>query len=743
MFLKRGYIFLIAALFLLIVSGLVLVLYKDSFTFEKQIFLLDSSDPTWHSSNLINKNIAGVTTSDVFTDQTKWCSVDLNQKIMESEGLRVGDYLKINLCADINYTAKIDKISKNVNDTTTIRGRIIDNQMSYIIINSTGDRSFIDIEVPEEKQHFIIHGENFGQDYLIDRSDIVLDGLEDKPVLTPPEDAGVLTPTGTSSDNTTVDVMVVYTATARAWADSYSTGINNVIAQAMATGQLVNDNSNTDLTFRLVHSFETDYTESGNSVTDLMRLTNMTDGYMDNVGTLRNQYGADLVVLLAKVDDTGGVGWLLNSETGLPDYAFSLTRVQQAQWTYTVVHEMGHNMGAHHSKLQNFQPGPGLYSYSAGWRWIGADSGKYCTTMTYESGIYFADGQTHTRVAYWSDPNITYQSVAVGDASDGDNARNVRNIKSVVSQYRNAVEYPTIGISSPSSAYTLRGPVTYTITYGGANNITLTTQNITLNRTGTANGLVSVSGSGNVNRTVTISDITGTGTLGITIAAGTATNIYNNPAPAVGPSATFVVGSSGGGGGSERVIGSRILLLPTYFSNGWNMSSFPDLSAGVTNNTLLPITYKIRKYDAATNSYIKGENSNITLTPGAGYWIKVDNVNNVAGRGYVLNQVPSTEIATTKGWNLLGNPYQSNLPLSNLVVKYKNGSTQSYEEAINQKKVSGYAWSWEASSEQYLFIAIYPDRYNTDASKQTAIYPFRGFWMIVNSDEVGSIIINR
>ncbi|GAG77426.1 unnamed protein product, partial [marine sediment metagenome] len=89
----------------------------------------------------------------------------------------------INLCADINYTAKIDKISKNVNDTTTIRGRIIDNPMSYIIINSTGDKSSVEIEVPEENQHFIIQGENLGEDYLIDRSDIVLDGLEDKRII--------------------------------------------------------------------------------------------------------------------------------------------------------------------------------------------------------------------------------------------------------------------------------------------------------------------------------------------------------------------------------------------------------------------------------------------------------------------------------------------------------------------------------------------------------------------------------
>ncbi len=744
MSLKRNYIFLISALLLLIVTGFVLVLNKDSFTFGKQILLLDSHDPSWQSNSQINKNIAGVTTSDVFTGQTEWCSVDLNQKILEPEGLRVGDYLKINLCAGINYTAKIDKISKNVNDTTTIRGRIIDSPMSYIIINSTGDRSFIEIEVPEEQQHFIIQA-GIGQDYLIDRSDIVLDGLEDKPVLTPPEDTGApVAPAGVVNDDTTVDVMVVYTSAARVWADSYSTGINNVIAQSMASGQLVNDNSNTDLTFRLVHSFETDYTESGNSNTDLIRITNIADGYMDNVHTFRDQYGADLVVLLAKVNDAGGVGWLLNNEAGLPDYAFSLTRVQQAQWTYTVVHELGHNMGAHHSKLQNFQPGPGLYSYSAGWRWVGADSGKYCSVMTYQSGVYFPDGQTHSRVAYWSNPDVTYQSVATGDALDGDNAHNVRNTKSVVSQYRNTVDYPTISISSPSSTSTVSGPITYAITYSGANNVTLASQDITLNRTGNANGSVSVSGSGNASRTVTISDITGAGTLGISISAGTATNIENNSAPAVGPSTTFIVGSSGGGGGGgERVISTIIHLSPTNFSKGWNMSSFPDLSAGVTSNTLFPNAYKIRKYDAANNSYIKGENSNITLTPGAGYWIKIDDVNEISGRSYNSNQVSSTEIPVNYGWNLLGSPYQTNIPLSNLSVKYKDGTNQTYEEAVNSKNVAGYVWNWNGSIKRYVFITIYLDRYGTDAPKKDYISPYEGFWLLAFSHDISSIILNR
>jgi len=59
-------------------------------------------------------------------------------------------------------------------------------------------------------------------------------------------------------------------------------------------------------------------------------------------------------------------------------------------------------------------------------------------------------------------------------------------------------------------------------------------------KTGTANATVGVSGSGTT-RTVTLSSITGDGTLGISIAAGTATDTAGNSAPAAGPSATFTV----------------------------------------------------------------------------------------------------------------------------------------------------------------------------------------------------------
>ncbi len=100
---------------------------------------------------------------------------------------------------------------------------------------------------------------------------------------------------------------------------------------------------------------------------------------------------------------------------------------------------------------------------------------------------------------------------------------------------------PTVSIGTPSVSSTKSGPVTYTVTYTGADTVTLATGNITLNKTGTANGTVAVTGSGNTSRTVSISGITGDGTLGISIAAGTASDNVGNTAVSAGPSPTFTV----------------------------------------------------------------------------------------------------------------------------------------------------------------------------------------------------------
>lgn len=101
---------------------------------------------------------------------------------------------------------------------------------------------------------------------------------------------------------------------------------------------------------------------------------------------------------------------------------------------------------------------------------------------------------------------------------------------------------PGLSISAPSTAATAAGPVDYKVNYEGADAITLSKAKVLVNGTGTTGAILEeVSATGDAERTVTLSNIIGNGTLGISIAAGTASDAAGNPAPEAGPSATFAV----------------------------------------------------------------------------------------------------------------------------------------------------------------------------------------------------------
>jgi len=129
-------------------------------------------------------------------------------------------------------------------------------------------------------------------------------------------------------------------------------------------------------------------------------------------------------------------------------------------------------------------------------------------------------------------------AVAAGTAADG-----VGNLAAGAESSAVVVDKtpPEIAIGAPSASSSDGETVSYTITYTGAESITLGPDDITLETTGDATGIVTVSGSGAETRLVSIVFPSGFGTIGISIAAGTAQDAAGNLAPAAGPSETFSV----------------------------------------------------------------------------------------------------------------------------------------------------------------------------------------------------------
>ncbi|MCX6723959.1 MAG: hypothetical protein NT155_02150 [Candidatus Staskawiczbacteria bacterium] len=173
--------------------------------------------------------------------------------------------------------------------------------------------------------------------------------------------------------------------------------------------------------------------------------------------------------------------------------------------------------------------------YQVSYSDVGTSADTSCSSKSYTIGT--AWGTSHATSFAGTDGHYYCVKLECKDAASTPNTSAFYSANNILYD----ITAPTISIGSSSASLTNTGPVTYTITYGGADAVTLANGNVTLNKTGTANGTAVVSGTGLTTRTVTISGITGDGTLGISIASGTASDNAGNTALAGGPSGTFSV----------------------------------------------------------------------------------------------------------------------------------------------------------------------------------------------------------
>ena len=231
-----------------------------------------------------------------------------------------------------------------------------------------------------------------------------------------------------------IDVMVVFDSTAKSWVDSNG-GMNMFAVDAVARMNQAAANSNVNLTFRLVRAAEVSYTHSNMSL-DLSRLQ-AGSGNLSAVHSWRNTFGADLVVMLVdtgSASGTVGMGYMLTTYSGEPNYAFSVSAIRSVDISHTMTHEIGHNLGCDHGKFQKSDPGPNTYlnTYSAGWYFTGTNGIPYNTIMAYNSDGY---GNIYVEAPLFSTPLESYEGRVAGDAADGDNSRNIRETMAIVAAY--------------------------------------------------------------------------------------------------------------------------------------------------------------------------------------------------------------------------------------------------------------------------------------------------------------------
>ncbi len=260
-----------------------------------------------------------------------------------------------------------------------------------------------------------------------------------------------------------IDVMVVYTPAARAAAGG-TAAMEALITLAFTESNSAYQQSLVTPRIRLVHKAEVSYVETTFS-TDLNRLTDPNDGYLDEVHTWRDTYGADLVSLWLNNSSSCGLAWqMVSLSSAFEANAFSTIHWDCATGNYSFSHEMGHNMGCTHDRENS--DGQGLDPYSYGWRFYGTNGVQYRTIMAYQPG---------TRIPRFSNPNVLYYGtptgIPAGAANAAYNALTINNSASTVANFRQTVVStnvpPTITAQPLSQMVSAGASVSFSVTAEG------------------------------------------------------------------------------------------------------------------------------------------------------------------------------------------------------------------------------------------------------------------------------------
>ncbi len=326
--------------------------------------------------------------------------------------------LRLNLFDDVVFTAVLDQLKTNNSGSQTWIGHLEGQEDSEVILVFK-DGVLVGNIVPVEGFYQVrYHSDNI---HSIRQINQLAFPPEAEPVI--PEGLSEESPTEASDINATacsqIDILVAYTQAARQDAGG-TTAMEDLIDLAVEETNQGYQNSDIYHRMNLVHTVEVNYSEAGADSswwsTALSRLRGTSDGYMDNVHSLRDLHGADLVTLIVNDKTYCGLAYL----TQMPAYGFSVVAKDCATGYYSFGHETGHNLGALHDRNQYSGGSDSKYYY--GYQDPPPDK-SFRTVMAYNCPGGCA------RRNYWSNPDITYNGKptgidhAVDPENSADNAR--------------------------------------------------------------------------------------------------------------------------------------------------------------------------------------------------------------------------------------------------------------------------------------------------------------------------------
>jgi Metallo-peptidase family M12 len=203
-----------------------------------------------------------------------------------------------------------------------------------------------------------------------------------------------------------IDVIVAYTKKA---ASNYSDVKHELVDLAIEeANESFRQSGIGQVKLRLVHAYQTAYVEEGAHFDHVWRFADKGDGYMDEIHPLREQFKADVAILV--VDDPKGCG-LATRVYADAEEAFAVVHHECAAASYSLAHEIGHIIGARHDlNLDKMMtPFPFGHGFVNGTKWR--------DIMSYKESC---DGCP--RLPVWSSPKILVRGEPAGTL-ELDNAR--------------------------------------------------------------------------------------------------------------------------------------------------------------------------------------------------------------------------------------------------------------------------------------------------------------------------------
>jgi hypothetical protein len=244
---------------------------------------------------------------------------------------------------------------------------------------------------------------------------------------------------------TTVRVLIAYTREAAAQAKTLYGGANPIVAQAklaiaLANTAYVNSKIPLNVVLAKAMSVGAGFSEKTSLQQNLYSLDGRNGTDLANVRAAREAVSADLVVLLQSSQNAGG-GCGFGNGTDNPSNATNYVAFSAVNLTcignYSVTHEMGHNMGLRHDRLNDSAPGVG-YNF-------GYTSNKAgCQIYDIMAYYYGCGSSACKRVNMFSSGTVKYQNgsklcvigIKKGLPKAADGALRVKETKGAIAGYR-------------------------------------------------------------------------------------------------------------------------------------------------------------------------------------------------------------------------------------------------------------------------------------------------------------------